>query len=275
MSNYPYADRFAIHRSLPERGMSREEVLSQLRTMATEEDAFWETRQVLGHHVLRRPRPLRLHERGLRPLRPRERPAARHVPERDQVRGGDHRHDARPARTGRGGGSAGDDPCGLVTTGGTGSILHAMLAYREHAAQTRGITRPNVIKPETAPPRLRQGVPSLRGRAAAGPGRTRSRRRSTWTGCATTSTSRHGRARSARPATTATAPSTRSATCPTSALERGIGLHVDGCLGGFILPFGRGARLRHPGLRLLGSRASRPSRPTPTSTATPSRARRC
>ena len=27
-----------------------------------------------------------------------------------------------------------------------------MLAYREHAAQTRGVTRPNVIKPETAHP---------------------------------------------------------------------------------------------------------------------------
>ena len=40
-------------------------------------------------------------------------------------------------------------------------------------------------------------------------------------------------------ATTATARSTRSPSCPTLALERGIGLHVDGCLGGFILPFGQ------------------------------------
>ncbi len=36
--------------------------------------------------------------------------------------------------------------------GGTGSICHAMLAYRDHAAATRGIVRPNVIKPETAHP---------------------------------------------------------------------------------------------------------------------------
>ena len=40
----------------------------------------------------------------------------------------------------------------VVTTGGTGSIAHAMLAYREHANQERGVTRPNVIKPETAHP---------------------------------------------------------------------------------------------------------------------------
>ena len=44
------------------------------------------------------------------------------------------------------------EPAGLVATGGTGSICHAMLAYREHAAQHRGIDRPNVIKPETAHP---------------------------------------------------------------------------------------------------------------------------
>ena len=44
------------------------------------------------------------------------------------------------------------EPAGLVATGGTGSICHAMLAYREDAAQRRGIRRPNVIKPETAHP---------------------------------------------------------------------------------------------------------------------------
>ena len=30
------------------------------------------------------------------------------------------------------------DPAGLVTTGGTGSICHAMLAYREHGAPGSG-----------------------------------------------------------------------------------------------------------------------------------------
>ena len=75
-STYPYADRFEIHRRLPEVGLSRDEVLSQLHTMAKEEDVFWEGGKVLGHHVLRRPRALLLHERGLRSVRPCERPAA-------------------------------------------------------------------------------------------------------------------------------------------------------------------------------------------------------
>ena len=48
MSTYPYADRFEIHRNLPDVGLPRQEVLSQLRTMAIEEDAFWETGKCSG-----------------------------------------------------------------------------------------------------------------------------------------------------------------------------------------------------------------------------------
>ena len=47
-STYPYADRFEIHRRLPEVGLSRDEVLSQLHTMAKEEDVFWEGGKVSG-----------------------------------------------------------------------------------------------------------------------------------------------------------------------------------------------------------------------------------
>ena len=72
------------------------------------------------------------------------------------------------------------EPAGLVTTGGTGSILHAVLAYREQAAATRGVTRPNFVKPETAPPGVRQGLPPVRHRAAHGPDRPRHDARSTW-----------------------------------------------------------------------------------------------
>ena len=47
-SDYPYADRFTVNRTLPEKGRSREEVLAELRAMATEEDAYWETGKVSG-----------------------------------------------------------------------------------------------------------------------------------------------------------------------------------------------------------------------------------
>ena len=39
----------------------------------------------------------------------------------------------------------------MLTSGGSGSILHAMLAYREQATRN-GIDKPNVVKPETAHP---------------------------------------------------------------------------------------------------------------------------
>src|SRR5215472_8143117 len=48
MSKNRYQDRFAVTRALPERGRPREDVLAELRAMATEEDAFWETGKCSG-----------------------------------------------------------------------------------------------------------------------------------------------------------------------------------------------------------------------------------
>src|SRR5204863_1442184 len=43
---------------------------------------------------------------------------------------------------------ADESAVGMVTSGGSGSILHAVLAYREYAKKER----PNFVKPETAHP---------------------------------------------------------------------------------------------------------------------------
>ena len=151
MSDYPYADRFAINRSLPERGTSREDVLAELRAMASEEDAFWETGKCSGtmycgdhdhYHFMNEAFGLFAHVNVLqRDMCP---SATKFEAEIIAMTLGLQSGDAASA--------ADDEPCGLVTTGGTGSILHAILAYREHGAAERGITRPNVIKPETAHP---------------------------------------------------------------------------------------------------------------------------
>lgn len=45
--------------------------------------------------------------------------------------------------------NAPQDACGLTTSGGTESILIAMLAYREWGRQ-KGITNPNIVAPVTA-----------------------------------------------------------------------------------------------------------------------------
>ena len=48
MDDFPYADRYTVNRTLPESGRPRAEVLEEMRQMATEEDAFWETGKVSG-----------------------------------------------------------------------------------------------------------------------------------------------------------------------------------------------------------------------------------
>src|ERR1700727_3833591 len=128
-----------------------------------------------------------------------------------------------------------DYPYALVTTGGTGSILHAILASRQHAAQTRRVTRPNVIKPETAHPAFDKachlfGV-ELR-RAPIDP--------------ITTQVDVEWVRDHVDDQTVALIGSACNygygtvdpiAELSDVALDRGVGLHVDSCLGGFILPF--------------------------------------
>lgn len=43
-----------------------------------------------------------------------------------------------------------DKACGIITSGGTESIILACLAYREKALAEKGITRPNMVMSETA-----------------------------------------------------------------------------------------------------------------------------
>ena len=42
------------------------------------------------------------------------------------------------------------DSCGILTGGGTESILLAMLAYREKFKAERGVTKPNIVMSDTA-----------------------------------------------------------------------------------------------------------------------------
>jgi glutamate/tyrosine decarboxylase-like PLP-dependent enzyme len=236
MSDYPYADRFAVHRSLPEQGTSREDVLAQLHTMATEEDAFWETGKCSGTMYCGDHDHYRFMNEAFGLF------AHVNVLQRDMCPSATKFEAEIIAMTlglfaGDAAASAGDDPCGLVTTGGTGSILHAILAYREHAAQTRGVARPNVIKPETAHPAFDKachlfGV-ELR-RAPVDP--------------VTTQVDVDWVRDHIDEGTVAMIGSACNygygtvdpiAELSELALEKGVGLHVDACLGGFILPFGR------------------------------------
>src|SRR5579864_20828 len=149
MTTFPYHDRFEVNRTLPEKGRSRAEILEELRTMATEEDAVWESGKCSGTMYCGD----RDHYRFLteafgffahvNPLQRDMCPSSTKFEAEIIAMTLDLLHAEAVEGT---------TPAGLVTTGGTGSIAHAMLAYREHANQERGVTRPNVIKPETAHP---------------------------------------------------------------------------------------------------------------------------
>ena len=163
------------------------------------------------------------------------------------------------------------EPAGLITSGGTGSICHAVLAYREVGPRTRRHPAPTSSSPRPVTRRSTRPATSSASSCARRPSIpvttpvdvdwvTRQHRRPDHR--------LHGlglqlRLRHHRP---------DRSSCPTSRVETGVPLHVDGCLGGFILPFGRGARRTTSRCSTSASPASPASRPTPTSTATPSRA---
>ena len=147
--DYPYAEKFDVNRTLPEKGRPRAEILAELREMATSEDASWESGKCSGtmycgdheHYAfMNEAFGLYAHVNALQ----------RDIcPSQTRFEG---EIIAMALDLFHGEAIQGTTPAGLVTSGGTGSICHAVLAYREHAAQTRGVTRPNVIKPETAHP---------------------------------------------------------------------------------------------------------------------------
>ena len=126
------------------------------------------------------------------------------------------------------------EPCGVVTSGGTESLMNPLLVYREWGRE-RGITNPNVVLPVTAHPALDKGAhyfgielrkATVTDQFVADIDSVRSLvDDNTVALVGSAGTYPHGlidpiEALSAL------------------AVERGINLHVDGCLGGFILCWG-------------------------------------
>lgn len=232
MSEFPYAGQFEIHRGLPEEGTDQSTVLQQLTTMSKLENPVWESGQCSGTMYC-----------------------------------GDHDHydflneafanfsyvnalqrDMCPSATKfeseiiamtldmLGAGNLRDSiPAGLLTTGGTGSIAHAVLAYREHSASRT--SRPNMIKPETAHPAFSKAGHLFGVEMKIAP-----------IDPVTTQVDLDWVRANIDENTVALIGSATNYGYGTIdpigelgsiALEHGLGLHVDGCLGGFILPFGR------------------------------------
>jgi sphinganine-1-phosphate aldolase len=233
-SAYPYATTHDVIRGMPSEGRSRDSIIAELEGFAHDEDKTWETGKCSGtmycgdhthYEFLGRAFELFSHMNALQ---------RDMCPSMTKFEGEiiamtlDMLH-ADAVTNG--------EPVGLVTSGGSGSILHAVLAYREFAQQTRGVDRPNFVKPETAHPAFDKACHLLAIECRRAP--------------IDPVTMKADVAEMAKLIDENTIAMVGSACnygygtidpideLSDLALERGVGLHVDGCLGGFILPWGQ------------------------------------
>ena len=232
---HPYNKRFKVYSELPEKGRNEEEVLEELTYMADTENAKWLGGQCSGtmyhggleHYAfLNRVFSLfsfiNLLQRDLCPSGTKF--EAEVLSMVGKMLHGDEVAKVNPM----------DEEAGVVTSGGTDSIFHAMHAYREWGKDVKGITSPEVVAPTTIhPAHLKAAhylgmkivrVPVTADFEADVDAMRAQINSSTVALAASAGTYPHG----------VVDPISRLSDL---ALEYKLGLHVDGCLGGFILPW--------------------------------------
>ena len=232
MSGFPYADRFEINRTLPEAGQDQESVLAELSAMSTSENRVWEAGQCSGtmycgdHDHYDFLNQAFSYFSYVNSLQRDMCPSATKF-EAEIIAMTLDLLNAQAAKDAA--------PVGRITSGGSGSIAHAVLAYRE--SNSSKVARPNIIKPETAHPAFSKAGHLFGVDMKIAPvDPTTTQVDLDWvranidanTVALIGSASNYGYG--------TVDPITELGEI---ALEHEIGLHVDGCLGGFILPFGR------------------------------------
>ncbi len=225
---YPYRNRFKTYHRLEPRGRDRQDILNELRTMATEEDRIADAGRVSGSiyhgghdHYAFLTEAFRLF-------------AHANVLQRDMYPSATKLEAEIVAMT-RSMLHGDDRVAGVITFGGTESLIDPMLAYRDQARKERGITEPEAIIPVTAHVALLKAGHLLGIKMLRAPLGHDYRVDIDWVRA-------HVNANTI--AIVGSAPNyAHGVIDPIDelghiALEHGIGLHVDGCLGGFILPWG-------------------------------------
>ena len=149
----PYKDRFESYHAIPARGRDKDDILKELSIMAEEENAKWNTGRVSGtfYHAgdehrafLNKVFSLFSHENTIQfDLCPSMfKMESEIISMTARMLNGAAVKEHNPA----------DEVCGTVTSGGTESILMAMKSYRDWAREYKGITAPEIIMPHTAHP---------------------------------------------------------------------------------------------------------------------------
>ena len=226
----PYAGDFERHLSLPETGIGRENILEEMRKISGREQERWQAGYVSGavyhgdeSHIDFLNQVYALHSQS-NPLHSDLFPSASKY-ESEIV-----------SMTARMLGSAGtdDEVCGVVSSGGTESILLAMKTYRDWAREKRRIRRSEMVIPVTAHAAFDKAGEYFGIKIRRVP----------------INDKFQADVKAVRKAVNAnTAVIVGSAPnfphgiidpiqeLSEIAVERGVGLHVDACLGGFVLPW--------------------------------------
>lgn len=229
---YPYRERYPVNRTLPARGAPRDELLRVITELAEREDAPAREGRISGslYHggadhfaflaeVYRHFAHVNVLQRDMYPS------ATKFEGEVISM--------ALALLGGEAAVANGDAPCGVLTFGGSESLFEALLVYRERGRE-RGIAAPQVVLPVTAHVALEKAAHYLGIELVHTP-------------------VDDGYAADAEAVAAAIGPRTvaivgSAGTYPHGvvdpiealselALEHDLGLHVDGCLGGFILPW--------------------------------------
>ena len=228
---HPYAERYEVHAAMPEQGIGRDQILGELREMSAEEDSKGDSGRVSGSIYSGD------HDHYAFLVEAYAFYAHSNVLQRDMYPSATKMEAEIIAMTAdmlHGDIDGPDGVGGLITSGGTESLVTAMLTYREWGLNVKGIEHPEVIMPVTAHPALDKachyfGIEVVKApvtdeyvvdldfvRDHIGP--------NTVALIGSAGTYPHGLI-DPIPA------------LGQLAIEHGLGLHVDGCLGGFIIPW--------------------------------------
>ena len=232
---HPYRGKLESVTALPRKGRDRAAILRELRTIANQEDARWQTGKVSEPYysgdaehfaflnkIFALFSNVNLLHRDMCPS------GTKFEAEIVAMTARMLSADTAKAR------DPGDQVCGAITSGGTESIILPMLAYREKARAEKGIAEPEMVVPDSAHPAFSKGAHYFGIKLVRVPIGEDYLANVELMG------------RHITPNTIALAGS--AANYPHGlidpidklselALERGLPLHVDSCFGGFILPW--------------------------------------
>jgi len=231
---YPYRQRFRTYHRLEAEGRDRKSILDELATMAAEEDGIADRGRVSGSIYHGGHDHYRFLTEAFRLF------AHANVLQRDMYPSATKLEAEIVAMTASMLHGT-EQVCGVVTFGGTESLINPMLVYRDRGRAEKGITEPEVIIPVTAHVALDKAAHLLGVKLVKAPLGPDWRVDTGWVRAHVTPNT---------VALVGSAPNyAHGIIDPISelsdiALEHGLGLHVDGCLGGFILPWGE--RLGYP-----------------------------